>query len=88
MTMSTQAIPRDDRDALLRRLKRVEGQVRSLQRSLEDGGDCAEVLAQFTAASNALRSAGVTLAVTAFESCVVEGTADADQLRRSLLALT
>ena len=88
MSMRIETMTDDQRDALLRRLQRVEGQIRGLRRRIEEGGDCAEVLSQFTAASNALRSAGVTLAVTAFESCVADGTADADQLRRSLLALS
>ena len=44
---------------LLRRLRRVEGQVRGIAGMLEDGRECREVATQFSAASRALRAAGM-----------------------------
>jgi CsoR family transcriptional regulator, copper-sensing transcriptional repressor len=65
-------------ESVIRRLRKIEGQVRGLQRSLAEGADCEQVLRQFAAASNALRSAGMVLAVSALEHCLVS-TEDAGQ---------
>ena len=60
------------------RLRRVEGQVRGLQRMLDEGDDCDQVLRQIGAASKALRRVGVQLAVDGVEHCVADGRADTD----------
>ena len=44
----------DTQDALLRRLARVEGQVRAVQKMITEGRECREVIAQVSAASTAL----------------------------------
>jgi DNA-binding FrmR family transcriptional regulator len=54
---------------LIRRLKRVEGQVRGLQRMLEEGRSCSEVLVQLTALREALNKVGVGIIVRHMESC-------------------
>lgn len=87
--MNVDTLDPSDIDALVKRLRRVEGQIQGLQRSLQAGGDCAAILRQFTAARNALRSAGMVLAVTAFETCVTDGTEpDAAALRKALLSMS
>ena len=43
-------------DANLKRLKRIEGQVRGLQRMVEEGRYCADVLTQVSSVQEALRS--------------------------------
>lgn len=51
--------PLSDTDKkILARLKRIEGQVRGLQRMIEEGRDCHEVLTQFSGVRSALDSAG------------------------------
>ncbi len=73
------------------RLRRVEGQVRGIQRMLEEGSDCEEVLRQIAAASKALRRVGVHLAVNGLEHCALDaedGRADLDRFRRSFVELT
>lgn len=60
------------------RLRRVEGQVRGLQRMLDEGDDCEQVLRQIGAASKALRRVGVQLAVDGVERCVADDRADTD----------
>ncbi|HKK32526.1 MAG TPA: metal-sensitive transcriptional regulator [Desulfomicrobiaceae bacterium] len=42
---------------VLSRMKRVEGQVRGIQRMIEDGKECKDVLVQVRAVRSALRSA-------------------------------
>ncbi len=43
-------VSQETAEALVARLRRVEGQVRGLQRMLEEGQDCAEVAQQLAAA--------------------------------------
>ncbi|HLO02705.1 MAG TPA: metal-sensitive transcriptional regulator [Symbiobacteriaceae bacterium] len=47
---------------LQRRLKRIEGQARGLQRLLEEGVDCDQVVIQIAAMKAALSKVGVRLA--------------------------
>ena len=72
------------------RLRRVEGQVRAIERMLDDGEDCEQVLRQIAAASKALRRVGVQLAVEGVERCVTVGDADADleRFQRAFLELS
>ena len=64
--------------AAQRRLRKVEGQVRAIQRMIDDGRDCEDVLRQIAAATKALKGVGVQLAVTGLEHCVIDGAADSD----------
>jgi CsoR family transcriptional regulator, copper-sensing transcriptional repressor len=64
----------DDKDEILARLRRIEGQVRGLQRMVEDDAYCIEILTQVTAASNALKKVAVGLLDDHIRHCVVEQT--------------
>jgi DNA-binding FrmR family transcriptional regulator len=57
---------------LLRRLRRVEGQVRGLQRMVEAEAYCIDVLHQVAAARAALAEVGRTLLGGHVERCVVD----------------
>jgi CsoR family transcriptional regulator, copper-sensing transcriptional repressor len=48
-----------DKAAILTRLKRIEGQVRGLQRMVEEESYCIDVLTQVSAVSSALQSVAV-----------------------------
>ena len=50
-----------DKDALLARLRRIEGQVRGLQRQVENETYCIDVLTQVSAATKALQSVALVL---------------------------
>ncbi|MEU4779704.1 metal-sensitive transcriptional regulator [Micromonospora sp. NPDC023633] len=69
------------KQALLARLKRVEGQVRGLQRMVEDETYCIDVLTQISAATKALQAVAVGLLEDHLRHCVVqaakEGNAEA-----------
>ena len=43
-----------DKDAYLKRLRRIEGQVRGLQRMVEEDKYCIDILTQVSAATRAL----------------------------------
>jgi DNA-binding FrmR family transcriptional regulator len=50
------------REDLIRRLKRIEGQLRGIQRMVEEDRACGEILAQLSAVNEAVRSASALLA--------------------------
>jgi len=64
-----------ERDALLRRLRRVEGQVRGLQQMVEDDRYCIDVLTQISAASRALESVAVEMFDDHLRHCVADAVA-------------
>ncbi len=58
------------KDDLLKRLRRVEGQVRGLQRMIDEDQYCIDVLTQVSAASKALQSVAVSLLDQHLHHCV------------------
>lgn len=72
-----------DKEALVNRLKRVEGQVRGLQRMVEDDTYCIDVLTQVSATTKALQSVALLLLEDHLGHCVagalVEGGDVADE---------
>jgi CsoR family transcriptional regulator, copper-sensing transcriptional repressor len=61
-----------DKDAYLKRLRRIEGQVRGLQRMVEDDTYCIDVLTQISAATRALQAVAVGLLEDHLGHCVTE----------------
>lgn len=59
-----------DKAAVLARLKRIEGQVRGIQRMVEDETYCIDVLTQVSAATKALQSVAVFLLDDHLRHCV------------------
>lgn len=62
----------DDKAAVLARLRRVEGQVRGLQRMVENDTYCIDVLTQVSAATRALQSVAVYLLDDHLRHCVAD----------------
>jgi DNA-binding FrmR family transcriptional regulator len=46
----------DTKNNLIKRLRRIEGQVRGIQTMLEEERDCREIMQQLSAASSAIKS--------------------------------
>jgi CsoR family transcriptional regulator, copper-sensing transcriptional repressor len=65
-----------DRDAYLKRLRRIEGQVRGLQCMVEQDQYCIDVLTQVSAATKALQSFALALLEEHMATCVVDAAAD------------
>lgn len=63
----------DHKDALQRRLKRIEGQVRGLQRMVEEERYCIDILTQLSAVTAALDGVGVRVLEDHVRHCVREG---------------
>ena len=69
----------DDKAAVLARLKRVEGQIRGLQRMVEDDTYCIDVLTQVSAATKALQSVAMQLVDDHLRHCVAHAIQSDDQ---------
>jgi len=63
---------RANKDAHLKRLRRIEGQVRGLQRMVESDTYCIDVLTQVSAATRALESVALLLLEEHLAHCVTE----------------
>ncbi|HEX6876130.1 MAG TPA: metal-sensitive transcriptional regulator [Nocardioidaceae bacterium] len=61
-----------EKQALLNRLRRVEGQVRGLQRMVEDDTYCIDILTQVSAATKALETVALTLLDQHLRHCVTD----------------
>ena len=60
----------DDKELVLKRLRRIEGQVRGLQRMVEDERYCIDILEQVAAATRALQSVALLLLDEHLAHCV------------------
>lgn len=65
----------EDKDAVLRRLNRVEGQVRGVRRMVEEDVYCIDVLTQISAATRALQAVAVQLLGDHLAHCVHDAVA-------------
>lgn len=65
----------DHRAAHLKRLRRIEGQVRGLQRMVEEDQYCIDILTQVAAATKALQSFSLELLDEHLAHCVVDAAA-------------
>jgi DNA-binding FrmR family transcriptional regulator len=63
-------LPLETVEDLIKRLRRVEGQVRGVQQMLADGRDCRDVVTQISAASKALDQAGFVLVAAGLTWCL------------------
>lgn len=65
-----------DKDDLLKRLRRAEGQVRGIARMVEDETYCIDVLTQISAANRALERVALSLLEDHLSHCVAEAVAE------------
>ena len=63
-------LPEQTIDDLLKRLRRVEGQIRGIQQMLLDGRECRDVVTQISAASKALDQAGFKRVASGLTYCL------------------
>lgn len=60
----------DEKQAVINRLKRIEGQVRGIQKMVEEDRYCADILVQISAINAALKKVGFTVAERHTKHCV------------------
>ena len=68
-----------DKDALIRRLHRIEGQVRGIERMVTDDRYCIDILTQISAVSTALESLAFQLLDQHVKHCVAGAFASGDE---------
>ncbi|HZC73902.1 MAG TPA: metal-sensitive transcriptional regulator [Jatrophihabitans sp.] len=66
-------------EEVIKRLRRVEGQIGGVIRMLEQGRDCTDIVTQLAAASRALNRAGFKLLATGMRQCLTDPGDGADQ---------
>jgi DNA-binding FrmR family transcriptional regulator len=86
-------LPEATQADLLRRLARIEGQVRGVQAMLRDNRECREIVAQISAAGKALDQVGFKLLVAGMSTCLADPAKaaehgfDQDEVERLFLKL-
>jgi len=73
----------DAKPALVRRLHRIEGQVRGIERMLEEDRYCIDVLTQISAATTALESLALQILDDHIRHCVADALASGDESEAS-----
>jgi CsoR family transcriptional regulator, copper-sensing transcriptional repressor len=81
-----------DKDKYLRRLRRIEGQVRGLQRMVDEDKYCIDILTQVSAATRALQAVALGLLEDHLGHCVAqavleEGDAKDEKIREASSAI-
>ncbi|RAO99379.1 hypothetical protein PW5551_04390 [Petrotoga sp. 9PW.55.5.1] len=65
-------VNKNDKENLINRLKRIEGQVRGLQKMLEEERRCEDILTQLSAVKGALNKAAEEIMRGYTKSCIIE----------------
>ena len=84
-------VDQDIKDANLKRLRRIEGQIRGLQKMIEEDRYCPDIITQIASVQEALRGVGRQLLRNHLKHCatsaIKKGPADADRTYDELLEL-
>ncbi len=72
----------DNKEVILKRLRRAEGQVRGIARMVEEDTYCIDVLTQVSAATKALESVALSLLEDHLTHCVAQATAEGGDVAR------
>ncbi len=72
-----------NKDAYLRRLKRIEGQVRGIARMVDEDKYCIDILTQVSAVTKALHAVSLGLVEEHIGHCVVGAAAETDPAIRA-----
>jgi DNA-binding FrmR family transcriptional regulator len=67
-----------DKDALIKRLHRIEGQVRGIERMVEDDRYCIDILTQIAAVSTALEGVAFKILDEHVKHCVADALTSGD----------
>ncbi len=77
--------------AIIKRIKRAQGQLGAVARMLEEGRNCEEIVTQMSAVSKAVNTAAFTLISARLKECLIEDKNNSDavtaQLQKLFLSL-
>jgi DNA-binding FrmR family transcriptional regulator len=89
--MKAEAVDQAIKDSNLKRLRRIEGQVRGLHKMVEEDRYCPEIITQIASVQEALRGVGRQLLRNHLKHCATsairKGAAEADRTYDELLEL-
>ena len=68
-----------NKDAVIKRLKRIEGQIRGLIKMVESDKPCEDILIQIGSAKAALHKTGQVILESHLHHCVVDGIRHGDE---------
>jgi len=60
----------DDKEAIIKRLRRIEGQVKGIQKMVEEEKDCGDILIQVAAVRSAMNSVGGLILENYMKDCL------------------
>lgn len=73
-----------DKTKLIQRFRRIEGQLRGLQRMIESGRACEEIITQFASINGALKSAGFLIVMYYLNDCLTRNADSVDNLEKEV----
>lgn len=78
----------NDKEALIKRLKRIEGQVKGIQKMVEDDRYCVDILTQISAIRSAINKVGTIILENHMKGCVAESIKDgnSDEMINELMS--
>lgn len=74
----------DQNKGVVTRLRRIEGQVQGVQRMLENGRECEEVLTQIMAVRSSLDQVGLLLMERHIQNCLLNNVSPDSEVFRDL----
>ncbi len=77
--------PEVSRDAIVKRLKRIEGQVRGLQKMVSEERDCEDIVTQLAAVRSAIDNCGALVLNNYIQLCAPKGDGVHDEVYSSLV---
>ncbi len=70
----------ESKDSYLKRLRRIEGQIRGLQRMIDEDEYCIDILTQVGAATRALQAVSLGLIEDHLRHCLAEAVAEGGEV--------
>jgi len=74
-------------EAIIKRVKRAQGQIGAVLRMLEEGRSCDEIVIQMSAVSKAVNTAAFTLISSSLKECILDGKSDSEEVSARLQKL-
>ncbi len=74
-------------EAVIKRVKRAQGQIAGVIRMLEEGRSCEEVAHQMSAVGKAINTAAITLIAASFQECVLDSKTNNEENLKKLQKL-
>ena len=79
-----ETIKQKDRQAIINRLRRIEGQIRGLEKLVQNEAQCPDILTQVSAVTAAIKRVGTMVVANYIERCLaeVEATSAAERAQK------